>query len=122
MFWKKDKQETSEINWNHLNSLKQLEAIKEESKEKPVLIYKHSTRCGISGMALNRLERTWSKNLETVKPYYLDLIRFRDISNAVAEEFGVYHESPQVIMIRNGQAIYDASHMGISTSEMERHL
>ena len=121
MFWKKDKQETSEINWNRLNSLKQLETIKKESKEKPVLIYKHSTRCGISGMALNRLERTWSKNLETVKPYYLDLIRFRDISNAVAEEFGVYHESPQVIMIRNGQAIYDASHMGISTSEIEKY-
>ena len=121
MFWNKDKKETSDINWNHLNELNQLESIREESKEQPVLIYKHSTRCSISGMALDRLERSWSKELESIKTYYLDLISFREISNAVAESFGVYHESPQVILIKNGEAVYDASHMSISTAELEKH-
>ena len=121
MFWNKEKKESNDINWNHLNSIEQLESIKEESKNQPILIYKHSTRCGISSMALDRLERSWSKELESIKTYYLDLISFREISNAVAEAFSVYHESPQVILIKNGEAVYDASHMGISTSALEKY-
>ncbi len=121
MFWSKEKKDTVEMNWNHLNSLDQLESIKEESKEKPVLIYKHSTRCSISGMAMDRLERSWGRELDSVKTYYLDLISHRDISNAVAETFKVYHESPQIILIKNGEAVYDASHMSISASALEKH-
>ena len=121
MFWKKENRESSEINWNHLNTIEQLEQIKEESRSQPVLIYKHSTRCSISSMALDRLERSWSKELDTVKAYYLDLITYREISNAIAKEFGIYHESPQAILIKDGKAIYDASHMSISTSAIKQH-
>ena len=121
MFWNKEKKETTNINWNHLNELNQLESLKKESQQQPVLIYKHSTRCGISGMALDRLERSWGKELASIKTYYLDLISFRDISNAVSESFGVYHESPQVILIINGEPVFNASHMDISTAALENY-
>ena len=114
MFWKRSSKATEGVNWNTLNSIDQLEALKEESKNKPVLIYKHSTRCGISGMAMDRLERSWNEEGNNISAYFLDLITFREVSNAVAETFKVYHESPQVILIKNGKAVYDASHMSIS--------
>ena len=122
MFWNKEKKESVDMNWNHLNSMDQLENIIEESKENPVLIYKHSTRCSISGMAMDRLERSWGTELGSIKTYYLDLISYRDISNAVAETFKVYHESPQIILVKNGEAVHDASHMSISTSHLNSHL
>lgn len=118
MFWKKEKEAKAEIQWNLLEGSEQLDQIVEESKSQPVLIYKHSTRCGISGMTMNRLERSWSDDLNKLKVYYLDLIAFRALSNEVANKFGVYHESPQVILIKEGNAIYDASHMDISTDQI----
>lgn len=114
MFWNKNKSSKVEINWERLTEASQLEQIIEESKERPVMIYKHSTRCGISGMALDRLERSWDESGETIKPYYLDLLAYRSVSDLVAETFKVYHQSPQVILIKDGQAVYDDSHMGIS--------
>lgn len=120
MFWKKGNNEkASSVNWQRLSSVDQLETIKEESKAQPVVIFKHSTRCGISSMALNRLEREWSEDLNNIKAYYLDLISYRQISNAIENEFGIYHESPQLILIENGKAVYDASHMSISTMELK---
>ncbi|WP_143959590.1 bacillithiol system redox-active protein YtxJ [Litoribacter populi] len=107
------------MNWINLEQAVQLEDIKKESHEQPVMIFKHSTRCSISGMAIDRLTRNW-KDAETahIKPYYLDLINFRDISNQIAQEFGVQHESPQVILVKDGKAIYDNSHMGISYKDI----
>ncbi|MFD2034448.1 bacillithiol system redox-active protein YtxJ [Belliella marina] len=106
-------------NWLIIENPAQLEAIKEQSKEKPVLIFKHSTSCSISGMAWNRLQRNWKEeDLEKVTPYYLDLLSYRAISNQIADDFGVYHESPQVILIKDGKAVYDNSHMGINYSEI----
>lgn len=113
MFWKK-KTDTPSIPWQVLSSLEQLEEIKKESADQLVVIYKHSTTCSISGMAMNRLERNWKESLAHVKIYYLDLLTYRSISNAIAETFQVYHESPQILIIKDGHAIYDASHMGIS--------
>ncbi|MCH7397818.1 bacillithiol system redox-active protein YtxJ [Belliella sp. DSM 107340] len=106
-------------NWLTIENAAQLEAIKEQSMQKPVLIFKHSTSCSISGMAWNRLQRNWKEeDLEKVTPYYLDLLSYRAISNQIAEDFGVYHESPQVILIKNGKAVYDNSHMGISYADI----
>ncbi|UII33501.1 bacillithiol system redox-active protein YtxJ [Fulvivirga ulvae] len=103
------------MNWIQLNSSDDLERIKEESRVNPVMIFKHSTRCSISDMALNRLERSWSdQDMANVKPYYLDLIRNRNVSNEVAEVFDVRHESPQVLIIKNGEVVYNDSHMGIN--------
>lgn len=106
-------------NWKKLEHISQLEEIKQESEQQPVIIFKHSTRCSISAMAWDRLKRNWKpEDNEKISPYFLDLIRHRDISNAIAEEYGVYHESPQVIIIKNGKASYNNSHMGINYNEI----
>ncbi len=99
------------MNWNQLNDLDQLKKINELSKEKPVLLFKHSTKCSICTMVLNRLERKWSGS--TIEPYFLDLISYGEISNQVAQVYQVVHQSPQAILVVDGKAIYDASHMDI---------
>ncbi|MEA5425473.1 MULTISPECIES: bacillithiol system redox-active protein YtxJ [Arcicella] len=107
------------MNWNQLTDLSQLEAIKEESKQQPILILKHSTTCSISSTALNRLERNWKQeSVGELKPYYLDLLKFRPISTEIANTFDVEHQSPQVLVIQNGECIYDASHFDISFAEL----
>ena len=103
------------MSWKKLENISQIAEIRKESKEKPVLIFKHSSRCAISSMAWSRMERSWKEeDSEKLSPYFLDLISYRNISNAIAEEFSVEHASPQVIVIKNEEAIYDNSHMGIS--------
>lgn len=105
------------MNWIDLNSIEQLEEIQQLSKDTPVLIFKHSTRCSISSMAKSRLEREWN-NDSNIKSFYLDLIEYRDISNEIASKFNVFHQSPQAILIKGGKSVYDASHSGISFDEM----
>jgi bacillithiol system protein YtxJ len=108
------------MNWNRLESNENLDEIIEESNDQPIVIFKHSTSCSISAMALNRLERSWDdKEMSEVKAYYLDLISNRDISNAVAEKFSIMHQSPQILLIKNGACIYDDSHMGISYQSLK---
>lgn len=104
------------MNWIELTGEDQLEAIRRQSETQPVVIFKHSTRCSISTMAKGRLERAMAP--EHIAFYYLDLIRYRSVSNKIAEDFGVHHESPQVLLIRNGACIYDESHNGISMEEI----
>jgi bacillithiol system protein YtxJ len=103
--------------WNKLTDISQLQDIKEESNQNAIGIFKHSTRCSISATAL---ERNWPKAEipEGLKMYYLDLIAHRDISNQIAVDFGVEHESPQFILIKNGEATYHESHYGINLSEI----
>ena len=110
----------SNVPWKNLTEEKQIAEIVELSHEKPQLIFKHSTRCSISSMAKSRLEREW--NLENVDPWYLDLIAYRSVSNAVASEVGVHHESPQAILLKDGIVIHDSSHNSISVSEMAKQL
>ncbi|MCF1714735.1 bacillithiol system redox-active protein YtxJ [Flavihumibacter sp. RY-1] len=105
------------MNWNMLSSLEQIEIIRQASLHKPQVIFKHSTRCSISAMAKNRLEK--STPPEGIDFHYLDLIQYRPVSNAVADTFGVEHESPQILLIRNESIVYTASHMGISMPELE---
>jgi bacillithiol system protein YtxJ len=102
------------MNWTELRSESQLEQIQQESKTKTILIFKHSKRCSISQMALSRLERKWkAAEASHIKPYFLDLISYRETSDTVARQFEVDHESPQVLIIENGEAIYDRSHFDI---------
>ena len=105
------------MDWIDLTTVSQLSDIKDRSKNKPQVIFKHSTRCSISGVAKSRLERAASP--ENIDFYFLDLIKNRDISNKIAEEFSVYHESPQVLVIKNGECIYDESHSGINMNDIE---
>lgn len=108
------------MNWNKLTEVSQLQTIKEESYRQPVLILKHSTTCSISGTALNRLERNWKQEkVGELKPYYLDLLRYRPISAEIASIFNVEHQSPQVLIIQNGECVYNASHFDISFAELE---
>ncbi len=109
----------AKIDWKPLTELAQLELIAEDSKEKPVVIFKHSTTCSISVMAKMRLESNWNLDLDT---YYLDLKNYKQISNTIAEKFSVHHESPQIILLKNGEAIYDASHFDISVSELQEAI
>jgi len=104
------------MNWIELNSQSQLEEIKNRSFGKPQVIFKHSTRCSISSVVKNRLEN--STRYPEADFYYLDLIRYRDVSDAIAAAFSVYHESPQVLLIKNGECIYDESHSSINMAEL----
>ncbi|ULQ58004.1 bacillithiol system redox-active protein YtxJ [Flavihumibacter rivuli] len=104
------------MRWIDLNSVEQLEEIKKLSATRPQVIFKHSTRCSISSMAKSRLER--SEQPDHIDFYYLDLIAYRNISNKIAEDFDVWHESPQVILIKNGECTYDESHNGIRMEEI----
>ncbi len=108
------------MNWHQLTTEEQLEQIKTDSKLKPQLIFKHSTRCNISSMALNRLNR--ETNLPDIEYHLLDLIAYRSLSQKIAEDLQVQHESPQVLLIRNGECVYDESHSGISVSEIAEQV
>lgn len=109
---------TSKINWIELTDLGQLNEIMELSHQQPVAIFKHSTRCSISRMALKQFENEF--DLEgTVTPYFLDLINHRDISNEIAVRFDVYHQSPQLLLIKEGKSVYDASHSDIDALELK---
>jgi bacillithiol system protein YtxJ len=105
------------MNWIALTSNEQLENIIASSKQQPVVIFKHSSRCGTSDMVKMRLER--SEQPESIDFYLLDLIRYRDISNNISEVFNVYHESPQILIIKDGECIYDESHHAIYMDEIK---
>ena len=106
--------------WITLEASTDLENIITQSSKRPQAIFKHSTRCSISSMAKSRLERAGkSDNFDL---YYLDLIRYRDLSNMIAERFDVEHESPQILVIKNGSCVYDESHSGISMEELEEQV
>ncbi len=102
--------------WIELKSVEQLNTLKEQSNTRPVVIFKHSTRCSISSMALNRLNRTEKPG--DILFYYLDLISYRNISNQIAQDFKVHHESPQILLIKNGECTYEESHNGIDMTEI----
>jgi bacillithiol system protein YtxJ len=108
------------MNWIPLIKEEQLTQIAERSTHVPQVIFKHSTRCGTSSMVLSRLER--SEPPANIDFYFLDLVAHRNISDKIAEQFNVYHESPQILLIRNGECIYDESHMGIRMDEIEEQL
>jgi bacillithiol system protein YtxJ len=103
------------MRWTPITTIEQLNAVDRASHDRPVLLFKHSTRCSISSAALGRLERAWTKeDDERHDAYYLDLLQHRDVSNTIAERYGVEHESPQVLVVRNGKCTYHTSHLGIT--------
>ena len=105
------------MNWLSLNSEQQLQ---EALTSEPVFaVFKHSTRCSISSMAKSRVERDWNFEFPI---YYLDLIQHRNISNFIADESGIEHQSPQLIVFQNGKPVYNASHSGINIDELKSEL
>lgn len=112
----------SRLNWNHLSDVRQLDTIKTNSETKPQLIFKHSTRCGISRMVLNQFEKSFNFNDQSFDLYYLDLLQYRPISNEVSERFGVYHQSPQLLIVKNGVVTAHASHGEINDLNLNQYL
>ncbi len=110
------------MDWKILESNGQLDDLIERSYHKPQVIYKHSVSCGISSVTKSRLERSWDINDDELDIFFLDLINHRRLSNLVEETFGVYHESPQILLIINGKAVYHTSHMGISADALKKAL
>ena len=108
------------LNWISLTNIDDLQLIKEKSFQKPQVLFKHSTRCGTSSLVLSRLER--AKEVPDADFYFLDLIRYRSISDKIAHLFNVYHESPQVILIKNGECHYEESHLGIDMFEISDQI
>lgn len=111
----------SSVAWRPLTDLGQLNEIIQESVDKPVLLFKHSTRCGVSRMTLKQFESEYDL-ADRVIPYFLDLLEYRSLSNEVAQRFAIEHQSPQVLLIRNGQAVYDASHSAIAVDSLRRYI
>lgn len=108
--------------WNPLTQLEEIENIKALSTQKPQFIFKHSTRCSISLTAYNRLNQRLEDIERVADIYYLDLIRYREISNQIADTFHVYHESPQILIIQNEVCEYDESHMDIRPDAILAHI
>jgi bacillithiol system protein YtxJ len=104
------------MHWIHLTDEEQLKQIVIKSQSKPQVIFKHSTRCSISSVAFQRLQKVAQPS--DIDFYFLDLIAYRSISNKISEVFNVYHESPQVLVIKDGECIYDESHLSISMNEI----
>ena len=108
------------MNWLPIESLADLNKAVEDSdleETKAVLIFKHSTRCAISSTAKFRLESFWENDIN-FPVYFIDLLKFRLLSNEISERFSVHHESPQVLVIKNGKCIFNASHLSISVKDI----
>ena len=117
----KEEKETN-INWIPLNSLEQIKTIKELSKSETILVFKHSTRCGISSMVIKRFENLFDSSMNNIKVYYLDLLNFRAISDEVGYSFQAQHQSPQLLIIRNEVAVLNVSHYDIATVNIQKYL
>lgn len=100
--------------WIPLTDIVQLEAIEEKSRTKPQLIFKHSTSCGISRMVIRTFADTFDFSPEQIDIYYLDLHDYRQVSDEVGYRFQVRHQSPQVLVLKNGEVVAHDSHGGIT--------
>lgn len=123
LFGDSDQNKSSEtkINWIPLTSLEQLDEIETASKDKQILIFKHSTRCSISRMALKQFEKEFDLD-NKVNAYFLDLIAYRDVSNEIASRYNVVHQSPQLLLIKDGKSIYNASHSDIDAEALKEKV
>ena len=108
--------------WEELTEIDQIDSILEESKSQPVAIFKHSTRCGISKMVIKQFESSFDLEENQMKMYYLDLLNYRPISEEIAAKFQVWHESPQLLVIKNGSTVTHASHSQINTIPLEEYV
>lgn len=119
MFGKsEEREEPSKISWRPLTDLGLLNELMDSSAEKPVLIFKHSTRCAVSRMVLRQFENEFDLE-DQITPYFLDLLQHRNISDEIAKRFEVTHQSPQLIVVKNGKAIYNASHSDIEATKLK---
>ena len=110
------------IPWQLLKNIETFDDLIRLSSDIPVMLFKHSTRCSISVMAKQRLESKWDFSSEEIIPVYLDLLSYRNVSNEIADRLQVTHQSPQVILMKNGRGVYHASHNQISVGDLKQNL
>lgn len=122
VFGEKSSDSNLKINWIPLNDFGQLEEIKNQSKKESVLIFKHSTRCGISRMVIRQFEALFKEEHQDLKVYYLDLLNYRSLSDEVGYTFQVTHQSPQLLVIKNGISVFNASHYEITEVNLTRFI
>lgn len=118
----KEKKEAKVAPWIPLVSIEQLEEIRERSKVKPQAIFKHSTTCGISRMVMNRFNEGYDIPQNNIDLHYLDLHNYRSVSNETSNVFGVVHESPQLIVIKNGVVVAHESHGAITQVDLKKYI
>lgn len=116
------KKEEKTLPWIALTNKAQLEEIDLKSKSKPQLIFKHSTTCGISRMVLRSFTDSFDFEPEQLDIYFLDLHAYRDVSNETAYKFQVIHQSPQLLLIKNGTVTVHDSHGGINGIDLRSYI
>ncbi len=104
------------MNWKVLTTEEQLKTLVKNSHNKPQVIFKHSTRCSVSSVIKSRLEK--GKTPDHIDFHFLDLITHRSLSDKIANDLQVFHESPQVLIIQNGECKYDESHLVIRMEDI----
>jgi bacillithiol system protein YtxJ len=109
-----------DVKYFELDKMEQFDEIDEISKSKPVVLFKHSTRCSISRMALKQFDAEFNYPEEKIEWYLLDLLNHRDLSNEIASRYNVVHQSPQIVVIRNGKAVFNESHDSISAEDLKQ--
>ena len=124
-FFKETSSEESEsskedVKYFQLDKMEQFDEIDEISKTKPVVLFKHSTRCSISRMALKQFDAAFNYPEEKIDWYLLDLLNHRDLSNEIAHRYNVTHQSPQILVIQNGKAVFNVSHDSISAEDLKQ--
>ncbi len=107
------------MNWKELKSLEDWEAALEASKTEAIVLFKHSTRCSVSFVVKKGFERSFDLDITA---YFLDLVKYRAISNQIASQLEVRHQSPQLILIKDGKALHNASHGAIDADVLEAYL
>jgi bacillithiol system protein YtxJ len=110
------------MNWKHLTSIDDLDEAISASSDSLVVLFKHSTRCSISRMALKMFEMGFDESLSEVSAYHLDLLNHRDVSAAIAKKLSIEHQSPQLLVVRSGEVLEVANHSDISADVVKKHI
>ena len=109
------------VKWIELTGSQELNALVDASYSKPQLIFKHSMTCGVSGMTKRRFESEAGNNAERLAFHLLVIQKNRELSKQVAVQFQVRHESPQVLIVKNGTVIAHASHWLIDSMALDQY-
>ena len=109
-----------DVKYFQLDKMEQFDEIDEISATKSIVIFKHSTRCSISRMALKQFDAEFNYPEEKIVWYLLDLLHHRDLSNEIAHRYNVTHQSPQILVIQNGKAVFNASHDSIAAEDLKQ--
>jgi len=118
----KEAKEEKLLPWIPLNSVDQLNYIEGKSKSKTQVIFKHSTRCGISRMVINQFTSAYNLTEKDLDLYYLDLLSYRNVSDEVGYKFQVFHQSPQLLVIKNGVVVAHDSHGAINSMDLQAYV